>query len=171
MSRISIREQVLNFIALLLVQLPLLYRITLFDRAFGFFYVGFLLLLPFRLSRSWLLLAGFFTGLIVDIFSNTPGIHAGACVFIMFIRNGWLRIVNDDTEELVNINHISMRKTGLLIYLLPLVFVHHLLIFFIENGGFYLFGMLLSKTIFSSFFSFTIIFVLNYLIVPKSGRT
>lgn len=170
MSRISIKEQIFNLIALLLIQLPLLYRITLFDRAFAFFYVGFLLLLPLRLSPTYLLLLGFFTGLIVDVFSNTPGIHAGVCVFIMFIRNGWLRTILDDTEELVNINHATMRKLGFLAYLLPLLVVHHFLIFLIENGGFHLFGTLLSKTLFSSFFSFTVIFVLNLLIVPKVSR-
>ena len=168
MNRISIREQVLNFISLLLIQLPLLYRITLFDRAFGFFYIGFLLLLPFRLSQPYLLVIGFFSGLLVDVFSNTPGIHASSCVFIMFIRNSWLRIVQDDTEKLSNINHITLKKTELCIYLIPLILVHHLIIFIIENGGLYLFGMLLSKIFFSTLFSFVIIFVLNLLMIQKS---
>lgn len=168
--RVSIREQVFNLIALMLVQLPLLYKITLFDRAFGFFYVGFLLLLPFRWNQSLLLVIGFFSGLIVDIFSNTPGIHAGACVFIMYVRLSWLRLVHDDLEELVNINYLSLKKTGLLLYLLPLVLAHHFIIFLVENGGLHLAGMLFSKTVFSTLFSVIIIFVLNYLIVPKSGR-
>jgi len=171
MSRISIREQIFNFMALFLIQLPLLYRITLGDRVFGFFYIGFLVLIPFRISRPYLLLAGFFSGLLVDAFSNTPGIHAGACVLTMYIRDLWLKIVIDDTEELTNLNHISLKKTGLLLYAFPLVLIHHLIIFLVENGGLHLFGMLISKTILSSLFSFTIIFVLNYLIVPKPRRT
>lgn len=170
MSRINIRELIFNFIALFVIQLPLLYRITLGDRAFGFFYIGFLILLPYRISRSYLLVTGFLIGLVVDVFSNTPGIHAGACVFIMYLRDLWLRIVIDDTEELTNINHISLKKTGFIFYAFPLVFVHHLIIFLVENGGLYLFGLLISKTILSALFSFTIIFVLNYLIVPKSRR-
>ena len=169
--RVSIREQVFNFIALMLVQLPLLYKITLFDQAFGFFYVGFLLLLPFRWNQSLLLLIGFFCGLIVDVFSNTPGIHAGACVFIMYIRYSWLRVVHDDLEDLVNINYLSLKKTGFLLYLLPLVLAHHFIIFLVENGGLHLSGMLFAKTIFSTLLSFVIIFVLNYLVVPRSSRT
>lgn len=171
MSRISIREQIFNFIALFIIQLPLLYRITLWDRAFGFFYVGFLLLLPYKISRTYLLVVGFLIGLVVDVFSNTPGIHAGACVFIMFVRDPWLRVVQDDTEDLFNINHGSLKKTGFIIFTFPLVFVHHFIIFTIENGGLHLFGMLISKTIMSAIFSFVIIFVLNYLIVPKARRT
>ena len=170
MSRVNIREQIFNFIALFLVQLPLLYRITLWDRAFGFFYIGFLILLPYRISRSYLLVAGFLTGLVVDIFSNTPGIHAGACVFVMYVRDLWLKIVVDDTEDLSNINYTSIKKTGFTLFVFPLVLVHHLIIFLVENGGLHLFGLLISKTILSAVFSFTIIFVLNYLIVPKSRR-
>lgn len=170
MNRVNIREQVFNFIALCLIQLPLLYRITILDRAFGFFYIGFLILLPFRVSRSYLLIAGFLVGLVVDIFSNTPGIHAGACVFIMYIRDLWLKIVIDDTEELTNINYISIKKTGFTLYAFPLVLIHHLIIFLVENGGLHLFGTLITKTILSALFSFTIIFVLNYLIVPKPRR-
>ncbi len=170
MSRINIREQISNFIALFLIQLPLIYRITLWDRIFGFFYVGFLILLPFRISRPYLLVAGFLIGLIVDVFSNTPGIHAGACVFIMYVRDLWLKIVIDDTEELTNINYISIKKTGFILFVFPLVLIHHFIIFLVENGGLHLVGLLISKTILSSLFSFTIIFVLNYLIVPKSRR-
>ncbi len=171
MNRTRVREQAFNFIALLLIQLPLLYRITLFDRIFCFFYVGFLLLLPYTLSRSYLLIIGFFSGLLVDVFSNTPGVHTSACVFIMFIRNAWIRISHDDVEGLSDINFISLKKAGLLIYALPLIFVHHLIIFVLENGGIHLLGFLMTKVILNSFFSFSIIFVLNYLITPKVRRT
>lgn len=171
MTRISIREQILNLILLLLVQLPLIHRVTLFDRAFGFFYVGFLILLPRTLSRSYLMVIGFFAGLLVDVFTNTPGIHASASVFVLFIRDFWLAVVNDDSQEITNLNVESLRKTGFIIFVFPLVFIHHFLIFIIENGGFHLFGMLLSKIFFSSIFSFIVIFVINFIITPKRKRT
>ncbi len=170
MNRLSIKELTLNFIFLMLLQLPLIYRVTLFNRAFGFFYVGFLLLLPTSLNRSYLMLIGFLCGLSVDIFTNTPGIHSFSCVFIMFVRKLWLSIVNADWQELVKLDISTLNKIGFLIYLLPLVFVHHLLLFTIENGGFYLFGMLMTKVFFSSTFSFVVIFAVNYLLQPNKGR-
>lgn len=170
MNRVSIKEQILNLILLLLVQLPLVHRITLFDKAFGFFYVGFLLLLPRTLSRSYLMVIGFLTGLIVDVFTNTPGIHASACVGIMFSRNFWLNVVNNDSQELTNLNVSTLKKSGMLYFLFPLVFVHHFLIFVIENGGFHLFGMVLSKVVFSAIFSTAVIFVINFVISPTSRR-
>ncbi|MEP1033980.1 hypothetical protein [Ekhidna sp.] len=170
MTRISIKEQILNLILLLLVQLPLVHRITLFDRAFGFFYVGFLILLPRTLSRSYLMVIGFFTGLLVDVFTNTPGIHASASVFLLFIRGFWLNVVNDDTQEITNLNVASLKKSGFLYFVFPLVFVHHLSIFVIENGGFHLFSIVLSKVFFSSIFSTIIIFAINFIITPNRRR-
>jgi len=168
MNRLNIRELVLNFIFLLLMQLPLIYRITLFNKAFGFFYVGFILLLPTGLSRSYLMIIGFFSGLAVDVFTNTPGIHASACVLVMFMRNFWLAFINDDWKELTNLNVITLRKIGFIAYLFPLIFIHHFTIFTIENGGFYRFGSLFTTIVFSSLFSFMIIFAINFLL--KSNR-
>lgn len=170
MIRVSVKEQILNLIVLLMLQLPLIHRITLFDKAFGFFYVGFLLLLPTTWSRSYLLLIAFGSGLLVDVFSDTPGIHAGASVFIMFIRNFWLSVVNDDSKDLVNVNITTLKKTGFLYFTFPLILVHHFLIFSLENGGFHHFRMILEKVIFSAIFSCLIIFVINFLIAPNGKR-
>ncbi len=171
MTRISIKEQILNLILLLLVQLPLVHRITLFDRAFGFFYIGFLLLLPRALSRTYLMVIGFFSGLLVDVFTDTPGIHASASVFVMFIRNFWLRAVDDDAQEITNLNMESLRKTGFIYFVFPLVFIHHFLIFVIENGGFRLFGMVLSKVFFSAIFSTLVIFIISFIVSPNRKRS
>lgn len=171
MTRINIKEQILNLVLLLVIQLPLVHRITLYDKAFGFFYVGFLLLLPRTLSRSYLLIIGFLTGLLVDVFTDTPGIHASASVFIMFIRGFWLNIINDDFQEVINLNVDSLKKSGFIYFILPLIFVHHFIIFFVENGGFHLFGLVLSKVFFSTIFSAVIILVINFVITPNRRRT
>ncbi|MEM6829406.1 MAG: hypothetical protein AAGA66_17615 [Bacteroidota bacterium] len=170
MNRVNLKEQVFNLVALLVIQIPLLYRITLFDSAFAFFYVGFLIFLPFSLTRTYLLLIGFLSGLTIDVFSNTPGIHAFACVLIMYVRNNWLQLVYDDVDELININHVSLGATTLTVFVFPIIFLHHLTIFSLENGGFHLFGLLITKVFLSTIFSFIVIFILNYLIAPKARR-
>ena len=88
----------------------------------------------------------------------------------MFIRNFWLKVVNDDSQELTNLNVSTLKKSGFLYFIFPLVIVHHFLIFVIENGGFHLFGMVLSKVVFSAIFSTAIIFVINFVITPTSRR-
>ena len=170
MTRINIREQILNLILFLLVQLPLVHRVMFFNKAFAFFYVGFLLLLPRTLSRSQLMLIGFFSGLLVDVFTNTPGIHASASVFMMFFRNLWLNVINDDSQELTNLNISSLRKTGFTFFIFPLIFVHHFLIFVIENGGFHQFGQVFTRILFSAVFSAVIVFVVNYTVTDKRKK-
>lgn len=164
MIRINIKEQVWNLVLLLIVQLPLVHRLVIFESAFGFFYVGFILLLPRTLSRSQLMFAGFLAGLLVDIFTNTPGIHASASVFVMFIRVFWLDAINNDKEEVINLNIVTLKKTGFISFLFPLVFVHHLYIFLLENGGFHLFGIVLGRSFSSAIFSTVIVFVVNYVV-------
>ncbi len=170
MTRISIREQILNLILFLLVQLPLVHRVMLFNEANGFFYVGFILLLPRTLSRSQLMLIGFFSGLLVDVFTNTPGIHASASVFVMFVRNLWLNVINDDSQELTNLNIPSLRKTGFIFFVFPLILIHHFLIFIIENGGFHLFGKVISRILFSTIFTTIIVFVVNYAVTNHKKK-
>ncbi|MBK8686283.1 MAG: rod shape-determining protein MreD [Bacteroidetes bacterium] len=45
-----------------------------------------LLLLPVNIPHWLLMLFGFITGLVMDMFCNTPGMHAAACVLLCFIR-------------------------------------------------------------------------------------
>lgn len=170
MNRLSLKELVLNFTFLLLLQLPLIHRITLFGKAFGFFYVGFLFMLPVNLSRSYLMIIGFASGLMVDVFSNTPGIHAAACVFVLFIRNIWLAVMSDDWKEIGNLNINTLKWVGFALFVLPLTFIHHFIVFTIENGGFLFFGDLLTRIFLSTLFSFSIILIINLLVAGNQKR-
>ena len=51
-----------------------------------YIYYLFILWLPFSISRQWLLITGFFTGLTLDYFSMTPGLHAAACTLVAYVR-------------------------------------------------------------------------------------
>lgn len=51
----------------------------------------FILLLPVRTTRELLLLLGFVTGILVDMFYDSWGVHASACVFLAFARPAILR--------------------------------------------------------------------------------
>jgi len=116
------------------------------------------------------MIIGFLTGIIVDIFSDTPGIHASASVLVMFLRNLWLSIVNDDWQEITNLNIIGLRKSVFAFFIFPLVFIQHNVIFVVENGVFHLFGMVISKIFFSAIFSSFVIFIINYLLASRKRR-
>lgn len=85
----------LRFIILLFLQLLVLKQISI--GPIGPYFIGiqvyplFILLLPFRTSRELILLLAFAMGLAVDLFYDSPGVHAGAAVFTAFVRPAVLR--------------------------------------------------------------------------------
>ena len=91
-------------------------------------YFLFILWLPFTLSRIGLLLVGFVTGLTLDYFTHTPGLHAAACVLIAYIRPFVIMaLIPRDTTE-INYREPSPKGTGwapYTLYVFVLTFLHH----------------------------------------------
>ncbi len=170
MLRINYPQQALHLAVFLILQIPFLYKLVLFNSAFGFFYVGFILFLPYGLNRSLGMTVALGTGLVVDIFSNTPGIHASATIFIAFIKDFWFNLTIDNSDDEIQLSWNELGLLGSIKYLYPLIFMHHMIIFSIENGGFNSFGFLFTKVIYSATYSFLIIFALSFLIAPKTRR-
>ncbi len=170
MIRINYLRQVGHFVAFVLFQLPLLYKFILFNTAFGFFYVGFILLLPLGLNRNISMIIALITGLLIDIFSNTPGIHASACVFIALTKDYWYMFSIGEIEDQTNISWNQLKIWGSVRFLLPLIAAHHLIIFTVENGGLSDFFYLMQKVILSSLYTFITVFGISLLLAPKERR-
>lgn len=170
MNRINFQQQAIHLGIFVLLQIPMLYRLVLFDKAFGFFYVGFLLFLPYGLSRSVSMVIAFFTGLLIDVFSNTPGIHASACIFLVFVKDFWFNLSQGVPDENLSLDWNELKVTGTITYLFPLVLVHHFTVFTVENGGFALPGLLLSKVFLSALYSWVLIVAFSFLAAPQRRR-
>jgi hypothetical protein len=143
---------------------------VLFELAFPFQYIGLIILLPHLTQRALVLWLAFFLGLLVDVFSNTPGIHSGATVFIGFARLRWLQVVDDTAPEELDLTLSSLGWVRFALYIFPLIFVHHAIVFILENEGLSWFLHLLAKIFWSSIFSFAIIWLVAMYIAPKKRR-
>jgi hypothetical protein len=164
MNRLNIL-QIISFFIYLLVQVVILRNAVLFHAAFCFLYVAYLLLLPVDSTPLVLLGVGFLTGFVVDVFYDSLGLHAFSCVFIMYVRNFWLNLVTPQGGYDSNTTP-SLAANGMqwfLVYSVPLVFIHHALLFFLEAGGFGLFWFTLWKVVFSTLFTTTVIVITQYL--------
>lgn len=170
MIRINHILQAKYLAAFLLMQIPLLYRLVFFDTAFGFFYVGYILLLPHGTNRSLMMIIGMLSGLIIDIFSSTPGIHAAACVLVTFIKDSWYNVANEHSEDDVDLSVNAVGMWGFTKYALPLIFIHHCIIFIVENGGLNNFWLLSGKVFYSTILSFIIILTIGFLLSPRKQR-
>ena len=167
MIRVNHQRQLIHLVVFVLLQIPLIHKFILFDVAFGFFYVGFVLFLPLQVNKSLAMIIGFFTGLLIDVFSSTPGIHAAACVLIAFVKDYWYAVAVGDSDEDVNISWNNLKGVGSVAFLLPLLFIHHSIIFIIENDGLGRFLHLFYKIGLSSIYSFIVIFFISLMLAPK----
>ena len=165
MQGISIIAQVFFFLIYLLLQVVLMQNVVLFDVAFCFIYLGFLLMLPFEAGAIRLMLLGFAMGLCVDIFYNSFGIHAAASVFIMYLRPHIISVLapRGGYETGMTPKLKIMGLEWFSAYSLILIFLHHLVLFFVEAGGFDMFLYTLLKVVASTIFTFVVILIVQYL--------
>ena len=68
-------QNILILICLILVQVLICNHIMLFNIAMVFVFIYVVISLPLNLSTGWLLTWAFFSGLVVDIFSNKVGVN------------------------------------------------------------------------------------------------
>jgi rod shape-determining protein MreD len=162
----------LRFVLLTGLQVFLLNNVQLNTFINPFLYVLFLLWLPVHLPRLLLLPLALICGLTIDMFQNTPGMHAAACLLLVYIRPGWLKIIapregyEADAEPSVGRFSIAWYLT----YAAPLVFVHHLLLFCIEVFRFSEFPETLGRILSSTVVTLALILIVQYLTVrPKRG--
>ena len=68
------------------IQVLFLRDIAIANVAFCFIYIWFLVKAPMQ-TKTWVLLVGaMFVGWLIDIFYNTHGMHAFACVLLAWLR-------------------------------------------------------------------------------------
>ena len=79
-------KNILRAMLFLLVQVFVLDKIVLHQLFTPYIYFLFILWLPFKMTRGWLMVIAFGYGFILDSFRHNPGFHAAACVLIAYIR-------------------------------------------------------------------------------------
>jgi rod shape-determining protein MreD len=158
-----------SFFAYALAQVLLLKNLVLFNTAFCFLYIAYILLLPVETNNLLLMVLGFILGFIIDIFYDSLGLHAFTLVLIAYLRNYWLRTITPqggyDNGALPTLSANGLQ--WFLVYAAPLVFVHHLVLFYAEAYGFGLFWYTMLKVINSMFFTMTVILLLQYLTAER----
>ena len=159
-----------KYIFLVLLQVAVLNNIHLSSLGITpYVYVLFILLLPFETPSWMLLIFAFVTGLSIDMFDDTGGAHAAATVFVAFLRIGVLRAISPrDGYESGILPRISYLGLNWFVkYMLVLIFVHHLIFFYIEVFSFEDTLITFLKIILTTILSSILIIISQYLIYRK----
>jgi rod shape-determining protein MreD len=123
-----------------------------------YIYILFILLLPVRFPRWISLLLGFGLGLIIDSFTNTPGVHAFATVLVAYLRKPVINAfisVEEGANPLPGL--YSFGVAAFVKYLVTLVVIHHTAFYFLEVFSFHDAGSTLMRIALNSFVTITIL--------------
>lgn len=144
---------IIRFFLLLLLQVAVFNNMELFGYINPYPYILFIILYPVNNNRFLFLILCFLLGLSMDIFSNSGGVHAAACVTLGYLRHHLFKIAFGLSYEYqtIKIPYASLREQ--IIFVSLCVLLHHTILFFLEAFRLDLFGNALLKVLFSGIFT------------------
>jgi rod shape-determining protein MreD len=154
----TVLQNIFRFIILVLFQVLVLNNIQFLGYINPYIYILFIIALPVRTPRWFSLVLAFAIGLTIDIFSNTMGLHAFACVLIAFLRNGIINLFTSIEEG--NNPTPSFHSFGVgayIKYVVIIVLIHHTALFYLEAFSFAHFWIISLKIILSSLLTILLI--------------
>jgi rod shape-determining protein MreD len=162
---------IVRFLLIILIQLLVVDNIELSTYVNPYMYILFILTLPVS-TKPWVVVVlSFITGLVMDTFSSTPGLHMAATIFIGYIRNFYLMFACSK-EDFDNGIEPTVSKKGIvwfLVYAIIMTLMHHLFLFYLEIYSFRDFFRTLFRVLSSSLFSVLIISIGQLLFYRKSN--
>lgn len=141
-----------TFLLLIALQLLIFNNIEFSGYVNPYVYVMFILILPVAMPSWILLLLGFLTGFVIDLFSGTMGVHTFATVIAAYVRP-WVLSLNVTAETAEGEMSPSSYRSGLrwfLVYTATVVLAHHLALFLVETFSFRLFLQTLLRVLLST---------------------
>ncbi|HLR00098.1 MAG TPA: hypothetical protein VK102_06950 [Sphingobacterium sp.] len=171
MGKIIINN-ILRYPVFIVLQVFFFKNIGYYNLAAPFPYVLFLLLLPIGISNLPLYLIGLFTGITIDIFYDTLGIHATACIVLCAFRIFFHNITLDRKfdKSFITPTLSVMGFKWFASYAFLGVFIHHLFLFFLEVFSFQNISITLLSTLMSSIFTFSLILLISLFFYKKKSR-
>ena len=170
------REVIRNLVRVvlfILIEVYILHKVPHLHRFISpSLYFIFLLWLPFSIRPRLLLWVAFFTGLALDYFLQSPGLHASACLLLAFIRPFVISMLIPRDSAEFNYREPSPQSllwAPYLIYITILTVSYHTWLVFLEWLSFGTFGDFIVKVMASTAISLLMIIPIE-LLFPRQMR-
>ncbi len=127
-------------------------------------YAFFIIVLPLSVSRYFALILAFLTGLTIDMFLNTPGLHASALTAMAYFKFFLLKFMisstgyDDDPQDAFS----SFGFLKFTIYAAIMLLVFHLVLFSFEWFRFSAFPFIILKTFLSTLFTLLVVILYRF---------
>lgn len=168
----SILSLIFLFIILVTAQVVIFNNICLFNIAIPIIFIYFIIRLPISININLVMTIAFITGLIIDIFSDTQGVHALSCTITSFVKRDILRLYITREDD-VSDDEITIKSIGFSAYfkyLLTIVLLYCTLIFCIEAFTFFNIMQIILRIICSTILSFLLILGLERIINSRREK-
>ena len=156
-----------RFILLLLAQVLLFNHIDLFGYINPFPYILFIILFPVNGNKLGLLAASFFLGLIMDMFWNSGGVHATACLVLAYARPAIFKFSFGLSYEYQTVKLNDVLTPERFSFILIAVVIHHFTLFILEIFKISFIWDIFLRTILSTIFTIITCILIIYIIKPS----
>jgi rod shape-determining protein MreD len=158
---------VFRFVFLLALQILVFNNMNFWGYVSAFPYILFIILYPVNGNKANLLIASFFLGLMMDLFCNSGGVHATACVLLAYMRPAFFKFSFGLSYEYQTIKLNDVLTPERFSFILLAVITHNSILFLLESFQISFILDVLIRTVLSSLFTILICIILIYLIKPN----
>ena len=163
----ALLNNIARFILLLAAQIVIFNNFNLFGFINPYPYILFIFLYPVNANKNGLILASFLLGITMDLFCNSGGVHAAACVVLAYLRPQIFKFAFGLSYEYQTVKLNDVLTPERFSFIITAIIIHHFVLFFLEIFSFILILEMLLRTLLSTMFTVIMSIVIIYLIKPK----
>ena len=171
MDSVPFTRRLLTLLLLAALQVLFLNRICLFGYVTPLFYIWMIARFDSSMSRSSILTWAFVLGLLIDMFSATPGLNAASATLLAMFQPGLVKLfVTLDRHDVFVPGFISMGGRQFVGYLLLLTLLHHTVYFILRSIPLGDWSVLALKVVFSALLTFIFMLVAEHVSVASGQK-
>ncbi len=163
----TILTNIARFILLLAAQVIIFNNMDFLGFISPFPYILFIMLYPVDGNKSGLLAAAFMLGIIMDMFCDSGGVHAAACLILANFRPAIFKFSFGLSYEYQTIKINDVLTPERFSFILLSVVIHHFTLFVLEVFSFGNLWEIFLRTICSTIFTIILCIVIIYIFKPS----
>lgn len=163
----SVLVNIARFILLLAAQVLIFNNVNFLGYINPYPYVLFIILYPVNGNKYALLASSFLLGIVMDMFCNSGGVNAAACVALAYYRPYIFKFSFGLSYEYQTVRINDALTPERFSFILIAVVIHHFTLFLLEVFHLRFFLEILLKTVLSTVFTIILCILIIYLIKPN----
>lgn len=156
-----------RFVLLLAAQIVIFNNVNFLGYINPYPYILFIILYPVNGNKSMLLVTSFLLGITMDLFSNSGGVHAAACLILAYYRPYIFKFSFGLSYEYQTVKLNDVLTPERFSFILIAVIIHHFTLFLLEVFRLNFLWEISLKTLFSTLFTILICIIIIYIIKPN----